>query len=70
MGQQLLDRCLQAALAFGFERCYLETLSGMDRARALYQRNGFELLEGPLGNTGHFGCNLWYLKSLAHPVAP
>jgi putative acetyltransferase len=36
----------------------------MKQARALYAKNGFEPLNQPLGNTGHFGCNAWYLKTL------
>jgi putative acetyltransferase len=64
LGQRLLAQCLETARRFGFHRCYLETLTGMDRAQALYERNGFRQLDRPLGATGHFGCNRWYLKEL------
>jgi putative acetyltransferase len=63
-GRALLERCLDAARAHGFRRCYLETLSGMDRAQQLYRRFGFEPREGPLGATGHFGCNRFYTLCL------
>ena len=63
-GQQIMDLCLEAAREHGFKVCYLETLSSMTKARALYLRNGFELLRGPLGNTGHFGCDSWFAKKL------
>ena len=36
----MMARCLEAARGFGFRRCYLETLSGMDAAMKLYERCG------------------------------
>ena len=30
----------------------------------LYQRLGFRPLEGPLGKTGHFGCDRQFLLEL------
>ncbi len=59
-GRRLLARLLDRARAAGFARCYLETLSGMDRARRLYEAFGFRRLDAPRGATGHFGCNAWY----------
>lgn len=64
LGQKLMNRCLDRARALGYSHCYLETLAGMKQARALYAKNGFEPLAGPLGDTGHFGCDAWYLKPL------
>ena len=63
-GQKLIDLCLEAAKKNGFKVCYLETLNTMTKARALYLRSGFEPLNGPLGNTGHFGCDSWFAKRL------
>jgi putative acetyltransferase len=63
-GQVLLERALDEARKAGFRRCYLETLKVMDRARALYQKNGFSEIAGPLGATGHFSCDCFYLKEL------
>ena len=63
-GRALLDTCLDKAREFGFELCYLETLSGMDRAMALYQAAGFRSLDKPIGDTGHTGCNRYFTKSL------
>jgi len=68
-GQTMLDRCLDAARARGFLRCYLETLAHMRQARSLYEKNGFRPLARPEGATGHFGCDAWYAKPLA-PSAP
>jgi putative acetyltransferase len=63
-GRALLARCLDAARALGWKRCYLETLTGMDAAQHLYQKLGFRRLEQPMGATGHFGCNRYYLLDL------
>ena len=63
-GRRLLQRCLDEARALGFERCYLETLTGMDAAMHLYEAAGFERLAAPMGTTGHFGCNRWYATAL------
>lgn len=63
-GRALLDICLDKAREFSFELCYLETLSGMDRAMALYQAAGFRSLDKPMGDTGHGGCNRYFSRSL------
>ncbi|MBI4911284.1 MAG: GNAT family N-acetyltransferase [Acidobacteria bacterium] len=63
-GRALLERCLEEARRLGYARCYLETLTGMDAAQALYARAGFQKLCGPLGSTGHHGCDRWYLREL------
>ena len=60
-GSALIALCLQTARNLGFRRCYLETLSGMDAAQALYRKCGFRAIEKPLGNTGHFSCDKFYL---------
>ena len=60
LGQKLLSRCLEAARSMGYKYCYLETFNTMKKAMKLYERNGFELLPGPLGNTGHFACDVFY----------
>ena len=63
-GRSLIARCLDAARGFGFRRCYLETLTGMDAAQALYLRSGFSRIERPLGGTGHFACDRFFLRDL------
>jgi putative acetyltransferase len=65
-GTALMDRCLAAARDFGFRRCYLETLTGMDAAMRLYERSGFRRIEAAMGATGHGGCNTFYLREIAH----
>ena len=63
-GAMMMARCLDAARAAGFARCYLETLTGMDAAMRLYERSGFRRIDGPLGATGHGGCDTFYLRDL------
>lgn len=63
-GTAMMQRCLDAARAHGFKRCYLETLTGMDAARALYRRSGFTPLCAPMGGTGHFSCDHFFIREL------
>ncbi|QDA56239.1 GNAT family N-acetyltransferase [Thermomonas aquatica] len=63
-GTAMMARCLDAARAAGFRRCYLETLSGMDAAMRLYERSGFRRIAAPMGATGHGGCDSFYLLEL------
>ncbi|PQB06369.1 GNAT family N-acetyltransferase [Polaribacter filamentus] len=64
LGTKLIRTCLQKAKELGFENCYLETMPYMEAARALYHKNGFLNLDKPMGNTGHYSCNVWMLKKL------
>jgi len=66
-GAAMMSRCLAAAREAGFTHCYLETLTGMDAAQRLYERSGFRRIDGPMGATGHGGCNTFYLLDLASP---
>jgi len=63
-GAAMMERCLEAARELGFRQCYLETLSGMDAAMKLYERSGFRRIDAPMGDTGHGGCNTFYLRAL------
>ncbi len=63
-GTAMMQKCLDAARARGFRRCYLETLTGMDAAQALYARSGFRLIDKPMGGTGHFSCDRFFILDL------
>ena len=63
-GKQLIERCFESARKFGFSEVYLETMPELKMAMSLYEHCGFKYLNGPLGNSGHFGCDLWMLKLL------
>ena len=69
-GAALLERCLDAARGFGYATCYLETLARMDAARKLYRRFGFQQIDKPMGNTGHFSCDSYFALDLAATTTP
>jgi putative acetyltransferase len=62
-GKKMMQVCLERAAQLGFESIYLETMDNMHEAQGLYKNVGFELLESPLGNTGHFSCPVQMLKT-------
>ncbi len=64
LGSKMMSICLEKAKEFGYEKCYLETMPYMESARKLYARVGFESLTGPIGDTGHYSCSMWMLKTL------
>lgn len=64
LGIKMMQKCLESAKAYGYEKCYLETMPYMDNARILYAKVGFESLDKPMGNTGHYSCNVWMIKAL------
>jgi putative acetyltransferase len=64
LGSKMIAVCLEKAKELGFEKCYLETMPYMDSARALYKKNGFISLDKPVGDTGHYSCNVWMIKEL------
>ncbi len=64
VGQRIISICLATARELGYRRVYLETLHQMKAARSLYEKNGFVLMKGPHGATGHFGCDAFYERAL------
>lgn len=64
LGRMLIEKCIEAAREKGFNRLYLETMPELKNALVAYERLGFRYLDGPLGNSGHFGCGLWMAKEL------
>lgn len=64
LGKKMLATCLEAAKQFGYDTCYLESASQLRAAIHIYEAFGFEHLEKPLGNTGHYSCGIWMAKSL------
>ncbi|MBK9336862.1 MAG: GNAT family N-acetyltransferase [Lewinellaceae bacterium] len=64
MGRQLVETLENAARRHGFRIMYIETIAAMQEANRLYRRLQFEPLTGPMGNTGHTGCGLFYKKEL------
>lgn len=63
-GKMIIKKCLKTAADMGFKKVYLETMPELEQAIKVYEKFGFKYLTGPLGNSGHFGCSKWMLKSL------
>ena len=64
LGRVLIEKCLGFAREAGYKKVYLETLPELKKAMYVYEKFGFKYLDGPMGNTGHFGCDVWMLKEL------
>jgi putative acetyltransferase len=64
LGRFLIDKCLAAAREMGYQQVYLETMPELKKAVTVYEQFGFQYLNGPMGNTGHFGCDVWMMKKL------
>jgi putative acetyltransferase len=64
LGLMLMEKCFLKARELGFHRMYLETMPELRNAIGLYEKAGFTYLSGPMGNSGHFGCDLWMIKEL------
>ena len=64
LGKFLIEKALQSARESGYRQVYIETLPELRQAMSVYEKFGFKYLDAPLGNTGHFGCDIWMLKEL------
>jgi putative acetyltransferase len=63
-GKKLIETCHLEAIKNGFRKVYLETMPELTIAVPLYEKMGYQYLDGPLGESGHFGCAIQMLKSL------
>ncbi len=64
IGKLLIEKALEFATATGYRNVYIETMPELGKAMSVYEKFGFKYLDGPMGNTGHFGCGIWMIKSL------
>tara|TARA_R110000796_G_scaffold252619_2_gene388772 strand:+ start:19763 stop:20251 length:489 start_codon:yes stop_codon:yes gene_type:complete len=64
IGAKMMQVCLNRAKEFGFEKVYLETMPYMKAAQKLYVKSGFNYINAPMGNTGHYSCPVWMLKNI------
>ena len=60
-GKTLIEKALQFAREAGYKKVYIETMPELRKAMSVYEKFGFRYLDGPLGQTGHFGCGVWML---------
>ena len=63
-GKALILKCLEAARAAGYAQLYLETTEELTQAIPLYEKLGFAYLPAALGESGHFGCQIWMLRAV------
>ena len=64
IGKILMERSIAAAKKFGYTQMYIESLPHFSKAVEMYKKQGFILLDAPLGDSGHTTCNIWMLKDL------
>ena len=64
LGRLLIEKCLQFAKESGYKNVYLETMPELKNALKVYEKMGFKYLAGPMGNSGHFGCELWMMTHI------
>jgi putative acetyltransferase len=64
IGRKLMEQCINSAKELGYTQVYIESIPEFKAAITLYEKMGFQSLNAPLGNSGHFGCDIWMLKSL------
>jgi putative acetyltransferase len=65
LGKLLIQKALDFAQQAGYKNVYLETMPELQQALSTYAKFGFEYIDHPMGNTGHFGCDLWMLRPLS-----
>lgn len=64
LGRRLIQLALDFANEAGYKQVYIETMPELRQAMKVYEKFGFNYLDGPMGNTGHTGCKIWMLKTL------
>jgi len=65
LGTLLIRKCIEFAKQAGYQNIYLETMPELKQAMRTYEKLGFEYLDHSMGNSGHFGCELWMLLPLS-----
>jgi putative acetyltransferase len=64
IGRALMEKSIESARKLNYSDIYIESLPEFAKAVKIYKKQGFEQLIQPLGNSGHNGCTLWFLKKL------
>lgn len=63
-GRKLMEKAFESAARFGYTQIYLESMPELRQAISLYKKAGFRFIPAQLGNSGHFGCDIWMIKDL------
>lgn len=64
VGRELMNRCIDFAKETGYTHLYLESFPSLKEAIQLYRKMDFKTLSEPLGDSGHFACDVWMVKAL------
>ena len=64
IGKALMGKCFISAIALGYEYLYLESFPEFVAAVHMYEKSGFENIDKPLGNSGHYACTILMVKIL------
>jgi putative acetyltransferase len=64
IGRALMEKCFESARQMSYSQLYLESLPELSKAVSMYIKSGFRHIPHALGNSGHFGCNIWMVKDL------
>ncbi|MBB2146743.1 GNAT family N-acetyltransferase [Pedobacter sp. LMG 31464] len=64
LGKAIMDKCFTSAKDLGYQNIYLESMPELNQAVSMYEKLGFERQCNALGNSGHFGCDIWMVKKL------
>jgi putative acetyltransferase len=64
IGKSLMEKSFGSARELGYQQLYLESFPELGKAVGMYEKAGFDRLQAPLGNSGHYACTLWMIKDL------
>ena len=64
LGSKLITQCIEFAKQNDYRNIYLETMPELKQALKTYEKFGFNYINAPMGNTGHFACDVFYLQKL------
>lgn len=64
IGKALMQKCEDTAKELGYKQIYIESLPEFGKAVGMYEKGGYKLLDHRLGDSGHFGCDIWMVKDL------
>lgn len=64
IGKLLMQKCEAAAVQYGYQYVYLETMPELKIAVPMYEKMGYNYLSQSMGNSGHTGCDIWMVKKV------
>ena len=64
IGRMLMEQSIKSATELGYKKIYLESMPHFSNAVGIYEKQGFQKLKQPMGNSGHTACDIWMIKEL------